>query len=243
MLPVARDVLAALRRAEELAAEIASGRSGTLRLGTTDSGDEQLQLILERFRERHHDVDVRLVAMHSEAKLRALLAGDLDVALLRASPSVEGIEMLELWRENLTVMLSRRHPLARCPEMSISRLADYPVMLAPREWNQWARQQAEALFARAGVEPLLGRPYTTLKETLAMVAGSEAWTMVAGSVAARESSALVVSRPLREARAVGAMSLAWRRVDPTPLAGAFRAVVSTLKREGALMPPGDTHRS
>jgi DNA-binding transcriptional LysR family regulator len=226
-------VLAALHRAEELAVEIAEGGSGTLRMGTTDSVDERLHLILERFHERHPGIDVRLEAMHTNAKLRALLAGELDVALVRASPSVDGIDMLELWREDLMVMVSRRHPLARGQKLFIAELAAYPVMLAPREWNPWARHRAESLFARAGVEPLPGPPYTTLQETLAMVAGSEAWTVLASSVAARECSALVVSRPLEDPAAVGEMNLAWRSLDAAPVARAFVAVVGVLKREGA----------
>jgi DNA-binding transcriptional LysR family regulator len=234
MLVVAREVLAALRRAEDVASEIAAGESGTLRLGTTDAVDEELHVILERFHDRHSSVNVRLVAMHTDAKLRALLAGDLDVALVRAARSVEGIDMLELWREHLIVMLSRRHPLAARHELTIAELAPYPVILAPREWNEWARQRAQRLFASAGVEPVFGPPYTTLKETLATVSGSQSWTMVAGSVAARQCSAVVVSRPLQDPEAVGDMSLAWRSVDPPPVARAVVEVVKTLKGEGAL---------
>lgn len=233
ILSVAHDVLAALGRAEEVASEIAAGRSGSLRLGTTPGIYERLYQILERFHERHADVEVRLEAMHAPAKLRALLAGELDAALLRAAGHVDGIDMLELWKERLVVMLSRRHPLAACEELSIAELSTYPVMLASLARNRWAREHLESLFASADVEPSLGAPYTTLQETLAMVARSQSWTIVASPVAARESSASVVSVALTDAHAMVPVSLAWPSVGAGPVARALVSEVSSLRRAGA----------
>jgi DNA-binding transcriptional LysR family regulator len=169
ILAAAREVLAALRRAEELAGDIATGRSGRLRMGTTPGVYERLYLILERFHARHAGVEVQLTTTHTAAKLRALLAGELDVALVRGARGVEGIDMLELWRESLAVMLSRRHPLADREQLSIVELAPYPVRLVSREHNRWAREHYESLFADAGAEPLLGIQGTTLQESLAIV--------------------------------------------------------------------------
>ena len=90
MLMVARDALAALSRVDDVAGEIAAGASGTLRLGTTEGVREQLHLILERFRERHPDVEVRLLAMRMNEKVHGLLDGELDAALVRAARADRG---------------------------------------------------------------------------------------------------------------------------------------------------------
>jgi DNA-binding transcriptional LysR family regulator len=78
MLVVTRGAIVALSRVHDAAVEIAAGASGTLRLGTTEGARGQLHLILDRFRERRPDVEVRLLALRPNEKVRALLDGELD---------------------------------------------------------------------------------------------------------------------------------------------------------------------
>jgi DNA-binding transcriptional LysR family regulator len=243
MLAVARDALAELSRVDDVAVEIAAGASGTLRLGTTEGVREQLHLILEHFREGHPDVEVRLLGLRMNEKVRALLDGELDAALVRAATSIEGLDILELWRERLVAVLSRRHPLATREPLSIAELSEYPVLLNPRERNPWAREQVEGMFAAAGAELVLGPDYESLREALAMIAGSQAWMVVRGSVAAQERSALLVSIPLTDPTAVGRVSLAWRSLDSGPVAHALVSVVSALRREGSFEPLGGVHET
>jgi hypothetical protein len=49
---------------------------------------------LERFHEHHSDVEVRLFAMRTSEKVRALLEGELDAALMRAADKIEGLDLL-----------------------------------------------------------------------------------------------------------------------------------------------------
>lgn len=234
IVSVARDALAALGRADELAGDIAAGRLGRLRIGTTAGACEQLYLILGRFHDRRPAVEVRLSRMDAPAKLRALLTGEIDVAFVRGpAAGAEEIDVLELWQERSVVMLSRRHALAARDELSIAELSPYPVMLASRERHRRTREYVDKLFAAAEVEPVLGPPYTTLEEALAFVACTSAWTIVASSVAARERSASVVSIPLRDPDAVVPVSLAWPSVGAGPLARALVGDVNSLRREGA----------
>jgi DNA-binding transcriptional LysR family regulator len=233
MLVVARDVLAALQRAEELVGEIGAGAAGVLRLGATERVREQLSLMLERFHDGHPGVEVRVAAMETQAKLQGLLDGELDAALVRSTPSFPGIDILELWRERLVAVLSRRHPLADSAEVSLGELAAYPVILASAERNRWAREHAERLFAGVGATPVLGPAYSTLQEALAMIAGSNAWMIVHASVAEREGSASVVSRLLRDPAAEGPVSLGIAGVA-TGRAGQSRCAQ---KRRGRLSRP------
>lgn len=233
MLGAARDALDALQAAEATAAEIGAGRAGVLRLAATEGLREELSLILQRFHEDHPRVEVRVVAMATPEKLRALLDGGLDAALFRGALSIEGIDTLELWRERLVAVMSRRHPLADGADASIRELANYPVILASGERSPWAREHAERLFAGAGARPVPGPAYSTLQETLAMIAGSEAWTIVHRSVAEHEGSISVVARPLPGPDAEGPVCLAWRSLDAGPVARALVATVSALKRAGA----------
>ena len=231
MLMVARDALAALSRVDDVAGEIAAGASGTLRLGTTEGVREQLHLILERFHERHPDVEVRLLAMRMNEKVHGLLDGELDAALVRAARQI-GADILELWHERLVAVLSRRHPLATRERLSVAELAPYPILLSPRERNPWAREKVEEIFAAADAELVMGPDYGSLREAVAMIAGSQAWMVARESVAAQERSALLVSLPLTDPTAVGHVSLAWR--GRTRARSRARVpVVSALRREGS----------
>jgi DNA-binding transcriptional LysR family regulator len=243
MLVVARDALAALSRVDDVAVEIAAGASGTLRLGTTEGVRDQLHLILERFRERHPDVEVRLLTLRMTEKVRGLLDGELDAALVRAATAVDGLDVLELWRERLVAVLSRRHPLAMREQLSVAELSPYPIILNPRERNPWAADQVEGMFTAAGVELVLGPAYESLREAVAMIAGSQAWMVVRRSVAAQERSPWLVSVPLTDPTAVGRVSLAWRSLDTGPVARALVSVVSALRREGSFEPLAAVHET
>ncbi len=235
--------LAALGRVDDIAREIATGASGTLRLGTTEGVREQLHLILDRFQQRHPEVEVRLHALRMNEKVHGLLDGELDAALMRAARQIDGLDILELWHEPLVAVLSRRHPLARRERLSVAELAPYPIILSPRERNPWARQKVEEIFAAAGAELVSGPDYGSLREAVAMIAGSQAWMLVRSSVAAQERSASLVCRPLIESTVVGHVSLAWRSRDGSPATRALVSVVNALRREGLLEPVGGAEYS
>jgi hypothetical protein len=57
-------------------------------------------------------------------------------------------------------MLSRRHPLAGSDRLSIGELSVYPVIFTRADRNPWAHDQTMRMFAAAGVEPVVGPPYT-----------------------------------------------------------------------------------
>jgi hypothetical protein len=115
--------------------------------------------------------------------------------------------------------------LAACPPQ--------PSIPRRTRLRQSTREYVDKLFPAAEVEPLLGPPYRTLLEALAFVARSPAGTMVAGSVAARERSASVVSIRLRDSGAAVRVSLAWPSVGAGPVARAPVGDLNSLRREGA----------
>jgi hypothetical protein len=90
---------------------------------------------------------------------------------------------------------------------------------------------------------VLGPAYSTLQETLAMIAGSEAWTILHAGVAERESSGSLVTRTISDPDAEGPVTLAWRSLDSAPVARAFVATVNALKREGAFEHGTRVHRT
>jgi hypothetical protein len=94
------------------------------------------------------------------------------------------------------------------------------------------------VHVRSGRRQLkLGPQYGSLREAVALIAGSQAWIVMRESVAAQERSSLLVSVPLVDPTAAG------RSVSRGEVARALVAVVSALRREGSFEPPLGVHET
>src|SRR5438034_4146258 len=87
LLPEARAVLAVAGRVREVAADVAAGADGILRVGTSQGLGERLDRTLEELRKTAPGIRVRLVsapAAERVARVARVRAGDLDAAFVRA---------------------------------------------------------------------------------------------------------------------------------------------------------------
>jgi len=215
LLPAARRVLAA---ADDLAAAVpalAGGQQGELAVGTTEGMGPKLNLVLARFADEHPHASIRLEAMHTPAKVRAVRDGTLDVAFVRAPVDREGIDAAELWSEPLVALVPARHPAAST-EPPLPELASLPLILAERSANPGMHDALLDACRRCGLEPRLGPPLRNVQEALATIATGAAWTLLtAGNVA---------EAPGVAARPIGAhtgIELIWRSTGAGPLAKSF----------------------
>lgn len=178
LLPEARAVLAAAQRARQVAADVANGIDGVLRLGAIHGpGDRlyrtlnELSVVAPRLRVRltHQTVVDRLTAVHSAR---------LDAALIRAQASAPGLELLPVWTEPLYAALPADHTLAGLPILGLEQLADLPLRLAPRDRNPPFYDLITDACRTAGIQPPSGPPFTRLHETLNEIAtGTPSWTI------------------------------------------------------------------
>lgn len=120
LLPVARRAIAASDELAKRAAALVRGEQGELRIGTTEGISQSLNLLLARFAAERPNVGTRLEAIHTPAKLKALRAGELDIAFLRAPLDLQGLRCEQLWSEPL---LSCSPSATRSPPNSRSRSA------------------------------------------------------------------------------------------------------------------------
>src|SRR5260370_33646658 len=82
LLPEARAVLAAARRARQIATGIAAGAEGILRVGTSQGLGERLDHVLEQRRRIAPCIQVRLVSAPGEARIPQVPSDELDVAVV-----------------------------------------------------------------------------------------------------------------------------------------------------------------
>ncbi|CCH29726.1 LysR family transcriptional regulator [Actinosynnema sp. NPDC047251] len=172
LLPEAHAVLAAAERTRRVAAEIAAGTTGVLRLGTLN--DPRVHDVLAAL--AAPGVEVRLTQVPPAERLAAVGSGRLDAALVRAATPTRDLATIPVWTDPLYAALPADHPLAAEPEPDPEHFAALPLRLAPPDRNPpFHRLVTAALPA----DQPLGPEFTTLQRTLADLGrAAPSWTVL-----------------------------------------------------------------
>ncbi|MFE9629544.1 LysR family transcriptional regulator [Streptomyces sp. NPDC006463] len=225
LLPEARAVLDAAHRTRQVAAEIASGDDGVLRLGTVHGPGDRIYRLLHELTATSPRLQVRPRRLPVAERLAAVRSGELDAALVRALDTAPGLELLPVWSDPLYVALPEGHPLANSPVLHVEELAGLPLRLAPREHNPPFHDLITNALRAVGAEPLPGPTFTTFQETLTAIgAGTPSWTVfydVVGLPAVHQ----VALRPLAEPALTTSLA-----VLPGPPGPALRHLLAALAR-------------
>ncbi|MFF0266735.1 LysR family transcriptional regulator [Kribbella sp. NPDC004536] len=187
MLREARAVLSAADHAGEVAAGLASGRSGVLRIGTAPGLRARLERGLTTLRTNTPDLDIQLSSGTTAEYLTALRSGSLDVAFVRGDVAAADLRVVELWRDPLSVLVPTAY---RSDDgVKLVDLADLPLRL-PAD-DVWLRDHLVAACREAGFEPVLGRAIGDFEAAVVeMTTGSPAWTVVYGTACEAAEGAL-----------------------------------------------------
>jgi DNA-binding transcriptional LysR family regulator len=151
-LSSARDVIGAMRSAEEAVAALGGLGHGRLHIGaSTTIATYVLPTFIGKFLEAHAAVDVRLDSAHTRGIVQMLLDYHLDIALTEAPVSDDKI-IARRWRTDyLVAVASPRHPLASRRRIPPSALAIELLLLRERESG--TRTIVVEGLAAAGVTP------------------------------------------------------------------------------------------
>jgi DNA-binding transcriptional LysR family regulator len=194
LLPEARGLLSAERRARDTVEQVRGGLRGMIRMGTLTSIGARpasrglmvvdLPQILGRFHVTHPLVtfQLRTTPRGSAGHLSSILAGDLDLALVGTIERPEGIRLHQLGSIPLCFVCPRRHRLAAATSVSLEEIADETFIDFPHGWGN--RTMNDRRFAAAGIvrnvpfeaadqETALGLVRNGLGVALLPAAGSE----------------------------------------------------------------------
>jgi DNA-binding transcriptional LysR family regulator len=161
LLPEARGLLSAERRARDTVEQVRGGLRGTIRMGTlTSIGNRpesrgrmvlDLPQVLGRFHVTHPLVTFRLrtAPRGSAGHLRSVLADELDIAMVGTDDRPEGIRLHRLGSIRLHFVCARRHRFADATSVSLADLADETFIDFPRGWGN--RTMNDRAFATAGI--------------------------------------------------------------------------------------------
>lgn len=148
----ARDILGRVDHAGQLARQAADGKAGDLSVGTFPSADVRI-LPVVRPRVAEHMPDLRLI-LHSKyavEPLSGLQSGKLDAAFMRDPDDASGLEVIELLREEIVMILPSHHALARRKKVPVKSLDDLPCITMERSMSPALHDATATLYREARI--------------------------------------------------------------------------------------------
>jgi LysR family hca operon transcriptional activator len=151
-LQQARDILGRVDHAGRLARQAAEGHAGDLSVGTFPSADVRILPVLRPLVATHLP-DLRLI-LHSKyavEPLSGLQSGKLDIAFMRTPDDGDGLEVLELLREQIVLVLPSHHSLAQRKKIPVKSLDDLPCITMERSLSPELHDATATLYREARI--------------------------------------------------------------------------------------------
>jgi DNA-binding transcriptional LysR family regulator len=151
-------------------AELSGTSHGRLRLGSASAmfSSDQLPQILQDLRERCENVEVTVTSGTSEALVKQITAGELDLAFISLPvEEARGVQTELLLKDELIAIANREHPLAHKRVISAFELAGQKLILGERGGN--TRRLIDQFFAEAGLRPTVAMELSRLTSIKRMV--------------------------------------------------------------------------
>jgi DNA-binding transcriptional LysR family regulator len=215
VLPYARAALAAVAAAKGAADEVAGLLRGHITIGTVTSiYSERLDLpaLLSDFHHDHPDVEITVTAAGSDELMRALRAGQLDLAVVGLGTTAPGdLATHVITEEPLVAAVCHGHALAARTTITLAALARHPLISLPR--GTGVRGCLDDACAAAGLAPRISFEAGDPRVLAQLAAHGLGVAVVPRSITDARSGelhALDITRPVLHGR----IALAWRAAGP-----------------------------
>lgn len=209
-------------RSARLAARGQVGRLGLGYLGA--SAHSVLPKLLRRFRKEHPQVELALNEMTTPEQCDALVAGIIDIGIMRPSMRLRDFRSEIILREPFVVALPAEHRFAHCRSVPMASLAgERFIMLPPAAGGGLPRQILE-LCLGAQFEPQVAQVATQTLSIIGLVGAGTGIAIVPQSVQ-EMNVPNVVYRPLGGVADFAETAVVWRKADETPVVTAFLTAV------------------
>ena len=167
-----------LRRAEKILTDVDDTRRaitnlageirGRLSIATSHHiGLHRLPPVLRQFTRQYPQVQLDLCFMDSEAACRAVIQGELELAVVTLPfKQPADLVLIPVWRDPLALVSANDHPLCRHPHLTLAQLCEYPAILPAG--GTYTRELIERSFLKPGL-PLHVNLETNYLETIKMM--------------------------------------------------------------------------
>jgi len=218
----AKDVLARIEHAGRLAKQAADGRAGDLSIGTFAAADVRILPALRPLVAAHLP-HLRLV-LHSKYAidpLAGLIAGTLDVAFMRGPIDSDQLDIRELLREQIVVMLPAHHPLARRKSVPVELLDDLPCITMDRSLSPALHDAISALYRQARIRMHAVSSADNVLGHLRLVQEGLGFALLPDSMGALLPPGVVVKELKCDPAPTVSIVVAWKMGNTSPLVSAF----------------------
>jgi DNA-binding transcriptional LysR family regulator len=208
-------LLRAMDEAADAVRDHTAGKRGEVRIAYTRSGsDSGIAARVRRFREDHPNVRVTTITGWTSWNLELLRAGEIDIGFVRGDVTAPDLGLIYCGAVEIGVVMPSSHPLARKSEVRKDEILDEPIVF-------WHREIAPELYDET-IRPIWtdGAPRIVdeepdMEQIVQQIANGVGISVLERASAARISPEGVVVLPLVDPPRL-AISLAWRRDDPSP---------------------------
>jgi DNA-binding transcriptional LysR family regulator len=220
----ARSILQELGEATARAARVASGKSGTLRVGFAEnvSWHGVAPDSFRRFREQHPDVDLQLQPAASLEQLDTIRSGHLDAGFVNFMSKADAdLDQLAVGRQQIELAVPKRHPLTRLEKLRLRDLTDAPFIWFPRRASPVFYDRLMHECYRGGLKsPRIVQEGLNEATILSLVSTGLGVGWVLGSARWRCPKTVAIL-PVVNLNMSVPLALAWRRDNTSPLLARF----------------------
>src|ERR1700737_2534181 len=220
----ARRVLQELSEAAVRAGRVASGRSGTLRVGFTENASWRgvVPESFRRFRELQPDAELQLQPSASLEQLEAIRSGRLDAGFVNFMPKSDPeLDQLLVAIQRVELAAPKRHPVTKLKKLRLRDLTDVPFVWFPRWANPVFYDRLMHECYRGGLKsPRIVQEGMNEATILSLVSSGLGVGWVLGTARWRCPETVVVL-PVVDLKMPLTLALVWRRDNTSPLLGRF----------------------
>jgi len=221
LLERARRTLRNVQRDIEDVRSVGAGEVGSLNVGFVGSAMlTTLPEVFTTYREAYPRVHLRLYEGFTSLVLDGLENGTMDAGILRDSDPPETLNVKPLFREPFVAVLPAKHPCAGQKSISPRMLRDEPFVYYPRAAGARAFEKPMTIFEEHGFRPQIVQEASDWLSILRLV-GVGLGVSVAPACIRRISLPGIVCLPIRGAKVVSDVEIAWAKADSRPIVENF----------------------
>ena len=211
----AQQVLQGMRQARRAVQAAGRGETGRVRLGFAGPSSYLLVGQLGRLvRERHPGIELALQSTtYAAGALRAVAAGELDLAIVRWETPAPGIESRIVAEEHYVLVVPAGHRFAGRASVSMAECGDEDWVALPGDPGSALRDALIRFASEAGYGPRIVQTAPDTWTAVALVGAGVGITLSIDAAVVHAAHHEVAVVPLDEGREPTFSRLAWRRGD------------------------------
>jgi DNA-binding transcriptional LysR family regulator len=184
--------------------------------------------VFAEFRRRYPEIRLRIHRNFTRKLVERVLNNTLDFAVVSLPVEEKELTVLPMFRDEVTVIVPPKHPLAGLKSVTVEQLAEHPLIV-PRTGR--SRAMFESLFTAHGLEPRISLELASVEAIKKFVSAGLGVSFISRSFAEQEAAAgLVRIVPLEGIKLVRELGLIHHRDKSIcPVLKAFLTVVHELR--------------